>query len=277
MTQTAPAAAIALSGVTVRFAAMTALDGVTFHVEPGGFVGLIGPNGAGKTTLLRAIAGVLPPAAGGVVIEGRAVAALPVRERARLVASVPQVEGPPHGFTVQEAVLMGRTPHLRRLGPVGPSDHERAAAAMRRTRIDHMRERLVETLSGGERQRMLIARALAQDARILLLDEPTAHLDIAVQLEIMDLLDELNRAGPTLLAALHDLNLAAMYCRDLILLEQGRIAAMGPPAQVLTAEMLQRVYGAAVLVRPHPTTGRPHVTVVGRLGVSGAVAEFRRE
>ncbi|MDQ7849421.1 MAG: (d)CMP kinase [Armatimonadota bacterium] len=262
-------ALIVLAGASVRFAAAAALDGVTLEIVPGEFIGVIGPNGAGKTTLLRAVAGTLPPSAGAVLVEGREAAALPPRERARLLATVPQVEGPPAGFTVEEAVLMGRTPHLRRLGPVSAHDRERAAAAMHRVRIAHLAGRFVETLSGGERQRVLIARALAQDARILLMDEPTAHLDIAVQLEIMDLLAELNQGGLTLVAALHDLNLAAMYCRTLVLLDRGRIVAAGPPQRVLSAEVLQRVYGAAVLVRPHPLTGRPHVTVLGRRVVAG--------
>ena len=258
------AAAINLAGVTVRFAAAPALDSVTLRIAPGEFVGVIGPNGAGKTTLLRAIAGTLPPTAGAVTVDGREAATLAPRERARLVAAVPQVEGPPAGFTVEEVVLMGRTPYLRRLGPIGETDRQRAAEAIRRTRLDHLRDRFAETLSGGERQRVLIARALAQDARILLLDEPTAHLDIAVQLEIMDLLLELLPGGLTLVAALHDLNLAAMYCRTLVLLERGRIAALGAPEEVLTPETLRQVYGATVLVRPHPLTGRPHVTVMGR-------------
>lgn len=262
-------ALIVVAGASVRFAAAAALDGVTLEIVRGEFAGVIGPNGAGKTTLLRAMAGTVPPSAGAVLVDGREASMLPPRERARLLAAVPQVEGPPAGFTVEEAVLMGRTPHLRRLGPVSDHDRERAAAAMRRARVEHLAGRFVETLSGGERQRVLIARALAQDARILLLDEPTAHLDIAVQLEIMDLLAELNQGGMTLVAALHDLNLAAMYCRTLVLLDRGRIVAAGSPQQVLTAQLLQQVYGAAVLVRPHPLTGRPHVTVLGRRVAAG--------
>ncbi len=273
--------AISLSGVTVRWGAQTrkgapaaqgvpALDGVSLDVAAGEFAGVIGPNGAGKTTLLRAIAGVLPPSAGAVYVEARPAASLPARERARIVATVPQVEGPPAGFTVEEAVLMGRTPHLRRLGPLTEIDRRHAAEAMRRTRIESLGGRLVETLSGGERQRVLIARALAQETRILLLDEPTAHLDIAVQLEIMDLLADLHHEGLTLVAALHDLNLAAAYCCPLILLERGRVAAAGSPEEVLTAATLQRVYGAAVLVRPHPGSGRPHVTVMGRRAAADA-------
>lgn len=259
---------IDLSGVTVTFgtvpSARAALDGVTLRIDAGEFAGIIGPNGAGKTTLLRAIGGVMRPAAGRVLVDGRDVATLSPRDRARLVAVVPQVEGPPAGFTVREAVEMGRTPHLRRLGPATAPDRAQVAEAMRRARVDHLAGRLVETLSGGERQRVLIARALTQDARILLLDEPTAHLDIAVQLEIMELLATLHRGGVTLVAALHDLNLAAAFCRTLFLMDRGRLVASGPPEAVLTAATLGSIYGAEVLVRPHPVGGRPHVTVVGR-------------
>jgi len=262
--------AVAVSGLSVRFGTDLALQDVTLHVPAGEFVAVIGPNGAGKTTLLRAIAGVLQPEAGAVQVDGWEAGRLSPRGRAQLMAVVPQVEGPPPGFTVAEAVLMGRMPHLHRIAPVGAADHDHADLAMHRARVAHLRDRLVETLSGGERQRVLIARALAQDARILLLDEPTAHLDIAVQLEIMDLLAELHRGGLTLVAALHDLNLAAQYCRLIVLLDRGRIAAAGPPEEVLTPVVLQRVYGAAVIIRPHPAGGRPHITVVGRRAALGA-------
>jgi cytidylate kinase len=242
------------------------LDGVTMHIEPGEFVGVIGPNGAGKTTLLRAISGVVPLHAGSVRVDGRDVARLTPRERARLVAVVPQVEGPPAGFTVREAVGMGRTPHLGRWGGGGAADRAAVEQALRRTRLEELEGRLVETLSGGERQRVLIARALAQEARVLLLDEPTAHLDVAVQLEIMELLAGLPPSGLTLVAALHDLNLAAAFCARVLLLDRGRVVADGTPEAVLTGALLAPVYAAEFLVRPHPAGGRLLVTVVSRRG-----------
>jgi cytidylate kinase len=270
---------IDLAGVTVTFTTggvsrvaapgLLALDGVTMHVEAGEFAGVIGPNGAGKTTLLRAISGVAPPRAGSVRVDGREVGTLPPRERARLVAVVPQVEGPPGGYTVREAVAMGRTPHLGRWGGGGAADRAAVEQALRHTRLEDLDSRLVETLSGGERQRVLIARALAQEARVMLLDEPTAHLDVAVQLEIMELLAGLPRSGLTLVAALHDLNLAATFCRRLLLLDRGRVVADGAPETVLTDEILAPVYGAEFLVRPHPDGARLLVTVVGRRDSEG--------
>ncbi len=265
---------IDLAGVTVTMAAarqhaVTALEDVTLRVEAGELVGVIGPNGAGKTTLLRAISGVAPLRAGSVRVDGREVGTLPPRERARLVAVVPQVEGPPAGFTVREAVGMGRTPHLGRWGGGGPGDRAAVTHALGRTRLAGLEGRLVETLSGGERQRVLIARALAQEARVLLLDEPTAHLDVAVQLEIMELLATLTRTGLTLVAALHDLNLAAAFCPRVVLLHRGRLVADGPPEAVLTGGALAPVYGAEFLVRPHPGGGRLLVTVESRRDSGG--------
>ncbi|MGH2452917.1 MAG: (d)CMP kinase [bacterium] len=246
-----------------------ALAGVTLQIDAGAFAGIIGPNGAGKTTLLRTMAGLARPVAGQVRVDGQQVSALAPRTRARLVAVVPQVEGPPPGFTVREAVAMGRTPHLRRLGPPQAADRDAVEGAMGRARVDALGGRLVETLSGGERQRVLIARALAQDPRVLLLDEPTAHLDVAVQLEIMEVLAGLHRAGLTLVAAFHDLNLAAAFCRRVLLLDRGRVVADGLPEAVLTAEILGPVYRADFLVRPHPLGGRPLVTVLGRIASAG--------
>jgi iron complex transport system ATP-binding protein len=192
------------------------------------------------------------------------VSGLTTRQIAARVAAVPQHSHNGFGFTVFDIVLMGRAPHLTPLAREGEADLAVAREAMERTRTWHLRHRRVEELSGGERQRVLLARALAQTPEVLLLDEPTAHLDIRYQVEMMTLIAGLNDAGLTVIAALHDLNLASMFCARLILLDRGRVAGLGSPAEVLTAERVREVYGAEVEVRAHPVTGRPVVTVLGQ-------------
>lgn len=257
-------AAVSVEGIVCRYGAIPALDGVTLQIARGEFAGIVGPNGSGKTTLLRVINALLIPERGAVWLEGRQVAALSPRLVAATVAVVPQQSRGGFGFTAHEIVLMGRSPHLPPLAAEGSRDLAIVREAMERTRTWHLRGRPVDELSGGERQRVLLARALAQDPRVLLLDEPTAHLDISYQVEMMDLVRGLVGEGLTTVAALHDLNLAAMYCDRLVLLDRGRIAAMGTPAEVLTPERLQAVYGAVVTVHPHPASGRPHLIVIGR-------------
>jgi iron complex transport system ATP-binding protein len=262
-------AAVRIAGITCRYDAVPALDDVTLDVAPGEIIGIVGPNGSGKTTLLRAIHGLLAPVQGSVLLEGRNLRDLGAREIAAMVGSVPQHSRDGFGFTVYEIVMMGRYPHQRPLAGDRPEDAAAVRSALERTRTWHLRHRLVEALSGGERQRVLLARALSQDPRVLLLDEPTAHLDIRFQLEMMDLVTGLGGGGLTVVAALHDLNLAAMYCGRLVLLAEGRIAAMGHPADVLDPARLRAVYGADVAVHPHPLTGRPSVTVLGRAASKG--------
>lgn len=257
-------AAVALRDVACRYDAVPALEGVSLEVAPGEFIGIVGPNGSGKTTLLRAIAGLIGPERGAVLLDGAPVASLTPRQIAARVASVPQRGGDGFGFTVFELVLMGRAPHLAALAPEGRSDLAAAREAMERTRTWHLRHRRADELSGGEHQRVLVARALAQAPRVLLLDEPTAHLDIRHQLEVMSLAAGLNRSGLTVIAALHDLNLAAMFCPHLVLLDRGRVAGSGAPVEILTRERIAAVYGVDVDVRPHPITGRPVVTVLGQ-------------
>jgi iron complex transport system ATP-binding protein len=240
--------AISLERVTVTLGGREVVREVTAEIETGDWVALIGPNGAGKTSLLRAVAGLLP-CDGSVSLEGASLAELGRRERAQRLALVPQEPRTPPWLTVAEYVLMGRTPYLRPLSREGDADHDAAARALSRLDLDELAERTLGTLSGGERQRVVVARALAQEASIVLLDEPTASLDIGHQQQALDLLDALRETeGLTLVAAMHDLTLAAQYADRVLLLDQGRVVADGAPAEVLTEEALAQHYGARVRV-----------------------------
>jgi iron complex transport system ATP-binding protein len=240
--------AISLEGVTVTLGGRQVVREVSADVEAGEWVALIGPNGAGKTSLLRAVAGLLP-CDGTVSLDGVSLDGLGRRERAKRLALVPQEPRTPPWLTVAEYVLMGRTPYLRPLAREGEADREAAARALTRLDLDELAERTLGTLSGGERQRVVVARALAQEAPIVLLDEPTASLDIGHQQQALDLLDALRASeGLTLVAAMHDLTLAAQYADRVLLLDAGRVVADGAPAEVLTEEALARHYGARVRV-----------------------------
>ena len=242
--------AIELRDVTVVLGGRPVVDGVDGAVAEGEWLALIGPNGAGKTTLLRAIAGLVP-FAGSIRIGGRETADLPRKELSQLLAVVPQEPSTPPWMTVGEYVLLGRTPHLGPLAKEGQRDRETAARALVRLDLSGFGERRLGTLSGGEKQRVVVARALAQDARIVLLDEPTAALDIGHQQQALDLLDTLRgESGLTLVAAMHDLTLAAQYADRMVLLDRGRVAADGPPRDVLTEEAIERHYGATIDVVP---------------------------
>ena len=236
------------------------LSDVSLEVPKGEVLGLVGPNGAGKSTLLRLIGGTLKPARGSVLLDGRPLLSLTPVERARHIALVPQNPTVPPGFTCLEAVLMARSPHLRFLQWEGPRDLAISRRAMEMTATWELGPRLLQLLSGGERQRVFIARALAQEASVLLLDEPTAHLDIAYQTAIMDMIDEVRQqTGITVVAAMHDLTLAAQYCRRIAVLHEGRIVATGPPEEVLTSERVSAIYGTRVSISTHPTDGTPVV------------------
>ena len=256
-------AAILVDQIVCRYDAIPALDGVSLTVARGEMCGIIGPNGSGKTTLLRAIHGILSPERGTVLLEGRPVAEMSPRQVAALAGAVPQRAGRGFGFTVYEIVSMGRAPHLSPLAAETPADVETVHKSMAQTGVQHLARRPVDSLSGGEFQRVLIARALAQDPRVLLLDEPTAHLDLRYQMEIMDLLSALRRSGLALVAAVHDVNLASLFCDRLVLLSAGRVAALGTPEEVLQAPTLETVYGIPVTVTTDPATGRPHVIASG--------------
>lgn len=236
------------------------LDGVSLELEPGRLIGVIGPNGAGKSTLVRLLSGLLAPLSGEVRLGGRLLRAWKRRELARRLAVVPQTPNLPEAFTVAEAVLLGRTPYLGLLGNESARDREIAKHAMERTQIWHLAQRTLGTLSGGERQRVVVARALAQEPAVLLLDEPTTHMDVNHQVALIALVRRLAAEDNlAVLAILHDLNLASLYCDELVLLAGGRILARGQAQEVLTNERIARAYGTDVLVLSHPETGRPVV------------------
>ena len=242
-------------------ASVFALDDVCLSVERGSLTGLLGPNGCGKTTLLKLMAGVLRPARGTVALDGRPIDSLSRRELARHVAVVPQETHPAFDYTALEMVLMGRHPHLRPLQLEGPDDIAVACDALAATGTAHLAQRPYMSLSGGEKQRVVIASALAQQPEVLLLDEPTASLDLAYQLEVAALLSELNRErGVTIVVATHDLNLAASLCQALVLLRRGCVVASGPTEKVLTGRAIRDLYDVEADVRLHEGTG--HLTVV---------------
>jgi iron complex transport system ATP-binding protein len=224
------------------------LYGVQAHVWSGEMVGLLGPNGSGKTTLLRLVSGVLRPQQGRILLDGRELAACGRRGTAQRVAVVPQELQVSFAFTVEQMVALGRTPFINLFGTKTRRDHEIVREAMQLAEVDVLAECIFNELSGGERQRVILAMALAQQPRLLLLDEPTSHLDIKYQLDMLELVQRLNReTGVTVIAAMHDLNLAARYFPRLLLFQRG-IVADGSPAEVLEPRLLQRVYGVTVQV-----------------------------
>jgi iron complex transport system ATP-binding protein len=240
--------ALALERATVELGGRNVVDGVSFAVERGEWVTLIGPNGAGKTTLLRAIAGLVGHA-GEIRLDGHAVHRLRRRDVARRVAVVPQSPLLPAGMTVEEYVLLGRTPYVSYVGRESRRDVAAAESALARLDLAELARRELGTLSGGERQRTVLARALAQEAPLLLLDEPTSALDAGRQQEALELIDMLRLdAGLTVVGAMHDLTLAGQYASRLILLSGGRVVAHGPAAEVLTEPLIAEHYGARVRV-----------------------------
>jgi len=240
--------AIELRGVTVLLGGRPVVIEVDAEVGAGEWLALIGPNGAGKTTLLRAIARLVP-FSGSIALEGRVTDRMGRSELSRLVAVVPQDPSTPDWMTVTEYVLLGRTPHLGLLANEGARDRMAAARALERLDLLALRERRLGTLSGGEKQRAVVARALAQEARIVLLDEPTAALDIGHQQQALELLDGLrSESGLTLVAAMHDLTLAAQYADRMVLLDRGRVVADGAPRDVLTEALIGTHYEAVIQV-----------------------------
>jgi iron complex transport system ATP-binding protein len=240
----------------------TALKNVSLSAAGGEILGLVGPNGAGKSSLLRVISGTLAPTRGRILLDETDLLALDATARAKKIAVVPQGARMPEAFSAGEVVLMGRTPHLPLFGAERASDFEIAQAAMIRTDADWYAERLMGELSGGEQQRVVIARALAQEPRLLLLDEATAHLDLKHQTALWNLVRDLARSGLIVIAALHDLNLAAQYADRLALMNAGEILVCDKPASVLTSAWLKRAYDVAAVVSEHPLYHTPIVSLV---------------
>ena len=242
------------------------LADLTFEIGTGEIVGVLGPNSAGKTTLIRLLTRVLAPDAGGILLEGRPLPHWRPAELARRVAVVPQGVPPEFPFTVEELVLMGRYPHAPERYFESPADRESARVAMQATSVLELAAQRLDRLSGGERQRAAVARALAQEPRLLVLDEPTAHLDLRYQAETAALLRRLNRErGVTILLVSHDLNLAAEVCDRLLLLAAGRQVAVGAPEAVLSETLLAAAFGCEVTVEKHPATRRPVVQPTWRV------------
>ncbi|WP_435101368.1 ATP-binding cassette domain-containing protein [Halarchaeum sp. P4] len=241
---------------------LTVIDGLDATVERGRLVGLIGPNGAGKTTLLHTLAGTLAPTTGSVRVAGLDVQHASARDVGRRVAVVPQNTTVAFDFTVRDVVAMGRMPYHSMFADTDETDREAIDAAMDRTTITQFADRSIDSVSGGERQRVLLARALAQETPVLLLDEPTASLDIDHQIRTLELVSDLVAEGKTAVAAIHDLDLAARYCDELLLLSDGGVLAYGPPEEVLTAPRLADSFGANAAITPDTVTGTPAVTAL---------------
>ena len=250
---------IKAAGVYAAYGERTVLNGLELEAVQGTVMALAGPNGVGKSTLLRAVAGALRPTRGEIRVMGTDVYSLSGRERALLVSMVPQNPELPRGASALEVTLMGRNPHLGLLAWESTADVDVAIEALRMTDAEELADRPVHQLSGGERQRVAIAMALAQQTPVVLLDEPTANLDLAYQPAIMRLLRELANSGKTVVTAVHDLTLAGQFCDSVALVAGGRVVACGPPETTLTPEAIRQVYGAETLVLEHPETGKPIV------------------
>ena len=251
--------------VTLAYDDRVVVDGLDFAVPPGRLTAIVGANGCGKSTLLRALSRLMRPRAGAVLLDGRAIAELPAKQVARRLGILPQTPVAPEGLTVEDLVARGRYPHqtlLRQWSAADEAADERALAA---TGTAELRTRALDELSGGQRQRAWIAMTLAQETEILLLDEPTTFLDLAHQLEVLDLLSELvARHGRTVVMVLHDLNQACRYADQLVAMRDGRLHASGPPAEAVDAALIAQVFGVSAHVIDDPVTGTPLCVPAGR-------------
>ncbi|HAS05068.1 MAG TPA: ABC transporter ATP-binding protein [Dehalococcoidia bacterium] len=261
---------LSLKNVTLGYGETIVLSGIDMDIFSGEVLGIVGPNGCGKSTLIKGITRVVPLKGGDILLNEKSITGIPQNDIARTVAVVPQSTALPEAFTAFEIVLMGRTPHMKFLEYEGQKDVDIVVKAMKMTDTIHLAERRAGELSGGERQRLTIARALAQKPQIILLDEPTSHLDINYQIETLELISELcKEEGLAVLAALHDLNLAAQYCDRIIMLNKGRIFNEGTPCEVVTAVNVKEVYGADVCISSHPINRLPVTLVTGSRGHNG--------
>nr|WP_230198750.1 ATP-binding cassette domain-containing protein [Halopiger djelfimassiliensis] len=249
--------------LSLSFGDLSVLEGVSLTVKAGEFVGLVGPNGAGKTTLLRAISGALDPDSGTVEVDGVEIHGVSSRTSSRLVATVPQDTTLSFSFPVRDVVEMGRHPHRSRFSSPTAADRAAVESALERTRTADLADRPIDEVSGGQRQRVVLARAIAQETPVLVLDEPTANLDVNHQIGTLELVRRLVDEGKTVVAAIHDLELAARYCDRLALLADGSIDRSGPPSTVMTGEALADAFGANAVVLANPVTGTETVTALG--------------
>ena len=254
--------ALALAGVTFEYSGNPVLRDVSVDIDMGEMVAVIGPNASGKTTLLRLMTGTIRPQEGQVYLGKEEMQKLRRKEISRRIAVVPQQFTMPFAFTVNEVVMLGRTPYLNPLTEPSPYDSKIVSDVLRELRIELLRDRVFNDLSGGERQKVILAMALAQQPEVLLLDEPTAHLDISKQVEILQIVKRLNDAGITIVAAIHDLNLCAMYFQRLLLLHDHSIISQGSPSEVLTEQRIQEVYDTPVSLYLHPSMNVPQITLL---------------
>ena len=252
-----------INGISCYYGSHRVIEDLSYEFSQGSFVGIIGPNGSGKSTLLNALSRTLKPKTGTVYLGNEDVYKVAPKEVAKTIGVVPQNTMVNFSFTAHEVVLMGRNPYLSRFGWESEQDLEIVSKAMEATGTSALKDKYISDLSGGERQRVIISRALAQEPEILLLDEPTSHLDITHQLEVLQLLYELNKNKKiTVIIVIHDLNLAAQYCKDLILLKEGKIFAAGSVSEVLTETNINFVYNTPVIVNKHPLWDVPNITLL---------------
>jgi len=250
---------LSCQALTLSYGATAVIDRLDLAIGAGSITGLIGANGSGKSTLLRGMGRLLKPVSGTVLLDGTPIHAMPTRAVARRLAVLPQNPVAPELITVEELVAQGRTPHQGLLGQWSVADARAVERAIALTDLAAMRARPVDTLSGGQRQRAWIAMILAQETDILLLDEPTTFLDLAHQMEILELLRSLKQQrGATIVVVLHDLNQAARYCDQLVVLGEGRIVAAGPPGEILTEAVVEAAFDVRCRILPDPVTGTPH-------------------
>ena len=258
-------AALQTDALSLGYGERLVVDRLTTSVPTGAVSVIIGANGCGKSTLLRGLARLLRPSAGSVLLDGRDIHTLPSREVARVLGLLPQTPTAPEGITVADLVARGRHPHQTWFRPWSAADQRAVTEALTLTDTLGLAERPVDQLSGGQRQRVWIALALAQQTDLLLLDEPTTYLDLAHQVEVLDLLTDLNRRrGTTVVIVMHDLNLACRYADHLVALREGRIVAEGEPAEVITEAVIEEVYGLRARVVADPVSGTPTVVPIGR-------------
>lgn len=255
---------LSILNLCVGYERRIVLHDISLTVGHGEFTGILGPNGSGKTTLVRTLSGILQPSSGSVRIAGRDACDLSARARAKLCATVAQNASTVNGIRVLSLVLMGRYPYLSFFGGYTADDHAQVDDAMLATGCHDLGSRLAGSLSGGELQRVVMAKALAQDTDLLLLDEAASNLDIARTMDLYELLRARNRSGLTILTVAHDLNLAALYCQRLIFLKNGRIVADGPTRDVFTEQTLSEIYETSIAVAAHPVTGNPQAYLLPR-------------
>ncbi|CAM5609325.1 iron-enterobactin transporter ATP-binding protein [Streptomyces avidinii] len=261
---------LAAEGVTVGYGDRTVIDALDVTIPAGVVTTIIGPNGCGKSTLLRTLSRLLKPTSGSVVLDGEDIARLRTRDVAKKLGLLPQAPVAPEGLTVSDLVARGRHPHQSWLRQWSSDDASVVERALAMTGVSDLADRPVDSLSGGQRQRVWISMTLAQGTDLLLLDEPTTYLDLAHAVDVLDLVDDLHESGRTVVMVLHDLNLAARYSDNLVVMKSGSVLAQGHPRDVVTAELLEEAFGLRAMVIDDPVGDRPLVVPIGRTHVQSA-------